>query len=133
MSYSAVAPPGQPGSGDPQSAFQDALARASQIAVKINQPGAPESSPEGSSSLKRPFEGTADNQPDSKKMAAINDPIGAQLRAIADQGRASQAAQVAASQINSKLAWASLPNCPQIWTMETVYPRWGEHPVWAHP
>ena len=31
MNYSAVAPPSQAGSGDPQSAFADALARARQV------------------------------------------------------------------------------------------------------
>ena len=51
----------------------------------------------------------ADGQPDPKKMAAINDPIGAQLKAIADQQRqqqtqqAVQAAANAAAQINAKL------------------------------
>lgn len=103
MNYSAVAPPSQSGSGDPQSAFADALARARQIAAKINtQPGA-DGEP---SAMKRPFEGTSENQPDAKKIAALNDPIGAQLRAIADQQRSSQAAQAAAqaaSQINAKL------------------------------
>ena len=50
-----------------------------------------------------------DGQPDPKKMAAINDPIGAQLKAIADQQRAQQtqqavqAAASAAAQINAKL------------------------------
>jgi len=103
MNYSAVAPPTQSGSGDPQSAFADALARARQIAAKINtQPGEGEPS-----ALKRPFEGTSENQPEAKKLAALNDPIGAQLRAIADQqsrsSQAAQAAAAAASQINAKL------------------------------
>ena len=51
----------------------------------------------------------SDGQPDPKKMAAINDPIGAQLKAIADQQRAQQTQQAvqaaanAAAQINAKL------------------------------
>ena len=56
-----------------------------------------------------------DGQPDPKKMAAINDPIGAQLKAIADQQRAQQtqqaiqAAASAAAQINAKLGIQSEP------------------------
>lgn len=106
MDYSAVAPPSSSGSAE-NSAFADALARARQIAAKINQPGADEPS-----ALKRPFEGSsddfefADSQPEPKKLASMADPIGAQLKAIADQQRAQQAVQAAASaaaQINAKL------------------------------
>ena len=54
-------------------------------------------------------------------MAAINDPIGAQLKAIADQQRAQQtqqavqAAASAAAQINAKLGLNSNPNRPVIY------------------
>lgn len=115
MNYSAVAPPSQPGSSDPQSAFADALARARQIAAKINQPSGAEL--ESSNPLKRPYTDSFPDsqQPDLKKLA--NDPITDQLRAIADQQRASQAAQAAAaaaSQINAKLGITSTQPPPQL-------------------
>lgn len=110
MNYSAVAPPSQPAgqSSDPQSAFADALARARQIAAKINQPGAESEPGSGENPLKRSYDYDSDSQPETKK-AALNDPIGAQLRAIADQQRtsAAQVAAAAASQINAKLGITS--------------------------
>ena len=57
----------------------------------------------------------ADSQPDSKKIAAMTDPIGAQLKALADQQRAQQAVQAAASaaaQINAKLGITSNQSQP---------------------
>ncbi|XP_050392803.1 far upstream element-binding protein 1 [Patella vulgata] len=91
--------------GGAGNAYADALARARQIAAKINQPGAGDAQPQG---IKRPFEdGPGFGEPDTKKStAALNDPIGAQLRAIQDQQRgssAAQAAQEAAARINQQL------------------------------
>ncbi|XP_029632947.1 far upstream element-binding protein 1 isoform X2 [Octopus sinensis] len=94
-----------------QSAFADAVARARQIAAKINQPAG------DGQGIKRPFEdGAGYGEPDVKKTpAAINDPIGAQLRAMAEQQRsnqatqAAQAAQEAAARINQQLG-VSNPN-----------------------
>jgi len=115
MNYSAVAPPSQPAgqSSDPQSAFADALARARQIAAKINQPGSEPEQGSGENPLKRSYDYDSDSQPEAKK-AALNDPIGAQLRAIADQQRSSaaQAAAAAASQINAKLGITSSAGQP---------------------
>jgi far upstream element-binding protein len=81
-------PPNQSGGIDPQSAFADALARARQIAAKISNP-TPEAAAE-TAALKRPFEGTTENQPDAKKLASVNDSITAQLRSIADQQQQQQ-------------------------------------------
>nr|XP_022327335.1 far upstream element-binding protein 1-like isoform X3 [Crassostrea virginica] len=98
---------GEQGNSSHQAAFADAVARARQIAAKINQPGA--GGGDGSQPLKRPFEsdGNSYGEPDQKKtVSAINDPIGAQLRALQDQqsrSDAAQAAQAAAARINQQL------------------------------
>ncbi|XP_011422132.2 far upstream element-binding protein 3-like isoform X4 [Crassostrea angulata] len=98
---------GGQGNSSHQAAFADAVARARQIAAKINQPGA--GGGEGSQPLKRPFEsdGNSYGEPDQKKtVSAINDPIGAQLKALQEQqsrSEAAQAAQAAAARINQQL------------------------------
>ncbi|CAE1315166.1 FUBP [Acanthosepion pharaonis] len=81
------------------------------IAAKINQPAG------DGQGIKRPYEdGPGFGEPDVKKTpAAINDPIGAQLRAMAEQQRsnqatqAAQAAQEAAARLNQQLG-VSNPN-----------------------
>ncbi|XP_078685208.1 far upstream element-binding protein 1-like isoform X44 [Branchiostoma floridae x Branchiostoma belcheri] len=100
MDYSAVAPPSAMSTPETQNAaFADALQRARQIAAKIGGDGAvPETD-----SRKRGLEdgpgelnGTPDNmfrdygdgEPEPKKLAAQNDPIGAQLAQQLAQQRA---------------------------------------------
>ncbi|XP_041369415.1 far upstream element-binding protein 1-like isoform X2 [Gigantopelta aegis] len=103
---------GGSGSYDPQSAFADAVARARQIAAKINQPGSGDAgAPVG---VKRPFEDQAGfGEPEAKKSApSVNDPIGAQLRSMSDQQRSSQAQQAAleaAAKINQQLGVPTSP------------------------
>ncbi|XP_064650196.1 far upstream element-binding protein 1-like isoform X2 [Lineus longissimus] len=137
--YSAVAPPHANNPVDTQTAFADAVARARQIAEKLQQPSGnqqpPQSQPPvellGPQGLKRPYddpletghhqEGSLSQRgpmeprraygggPDAKKLAAINDPIGAQIRAMQEQQRSyqSQAAQQLAhdkaQQLNQKI------------------------------
>ncbi|XP_078685206.1 far upstream element-binding protein 1-like isoform X42 [Branchiostoma floridae x Branchiostoma belcheri] len=76
MDYSAVAPPSAMSTPETQNAaFADALQRARQIAAKIGGDGAvPETD-----SRKRGLEDGPDGEPEPKKLAAQNDPIGAQL------------------------------------------------------
>ncbi|XP_070177451.1 far upstream element-binding protein 1-like isoform X4 [Littorina saxatilis] len=94
---------------DSSNAFASALARARQIAAKINQPGAGDAQPQG---IKRPFEDEAHfGEPESKKSAPDSalTGIGAQLQALANQSsvnvptEAAQAAQEAAARINRQL------------------------------
>nr|XP_006823040.1 PREDICTED: far upstream element-binding protein 2-like isoform X5 [Saccoglossus kowalevskii] len=103
--YNAVAPPAAP--IDTNAAFADALQRARQIAAKIGGSGTgappgtvappvpasamppigiPGNVDLGGMGIKRPLE-DAEGEPDSKKLAAKNDPIGAQLAALAQQAR----------------------------------------------
>jgi far upstream element-binding protein len=101
------------GSGENGSnAYADALARARQIAAKLGAGG------DESQSLKRPFDGGADSQPDAKKMATSNDHVNTQLQNLANQqSRATSAAQLAAaaaSQINAKLGVASAGPAPVV-------------------
>ncbi|XP_013405102.1 far upstream element-binding protein 1-like isoform X2 [Lingula anatina] len=102
MDFSQVGPPGG-GFSDPNSAFADALARARQIAAKISSvDGGGNDLPNDIQGLKRPLQDSFGAQPEAKKpaydpfssslgsnnsAAAENDPIGAQLRAIAEQQR----------------------------------------------
>ncbi|XP_078685209.1 far upstream element-binding protein 1-like isoform X45 [Branchiostoma floridae x Branchiostoma belcheri] len=85
MDYSAVAPPSAMSTPETQNAaFADALQRARQIAAKIGGDGAvPETD-----SRKRGLEDGPDGEPEPKKLAAQNDPIGAQLAQQLAQQRA---------------------------------------------
>ncbi|KAJ8300888.1 hypothetical protein KUTeg_022407 [Tegillarca granosa] len=99
---------GGQGPYDAQAAFADAVARARQIAAKINQPGTG-GGDGGVPCMKRPFdsEGQGFDEPEAKKSAAtLNDPIGAQLKAVSEQqsrSSAAIAAQEAAARINQQL------------------------------
>ncbi|KAL5011503.1 hypothetical protein ScPMuIL_010054 [Solemya velum] len=117
-----------PGNFDAQAAFADAVARARQIAAKINQPGA-DGAGDTLTPQKRPFDqdSTPFGEPEAKKSAAaIKDPIGAQLKALADQGnnrsQSVLAAQEAAARINQQLGVAS--TSPQL---NTSVPKPGPH------
>ncbi|XP_021376155.1 far upstream element-binding protein 2-like isoform X2 [Mizuhopecten yessoensis] len=81
------------GTVDAQTAFADAVARARQIAAKINQPAAGGGDASAPPTLKRPFDS------DGQAFA-----IGAQLKALAgQQNPAALAAQEAAARINQQL------------------------------
>ncbi|KAL1479555.1 hypothetical protein MTO96_015886 [Rhipicephalus appendiculatus] len=88
--FTAVAPPqSNISSGyDPSAAFADAVQRARQIAAKINPPSNSEAGAIPGGGTKRPLEDSMDRNdgsPDAKKLAAVNDPFGAQLAALAQQ------------------------------------------------
>ncbi|KAK8769339.1 hypothetical protein V5799_014196 [Amblyomma americanum] len=108
--FTAVAPPqSNISSGyDPSAAFADAVQRARQIAAKINPPSNSEAGAIPGGGTKRPLEDSmdrngnfsacsgcyfdeclglffTDGSPDAKKLAAVNDPFGAQLAAMAQQ------------------------------------------------
>ncbi|XP_064457553.1 far upstream element-binding protein 1-like isoform X2 [Ornithodoros turicata] len=88
--FTAVAPPQSniSASYDPNSAFADAVQRARQIAAKINPPSNSEANNITGGGTKRPLEDSmdrSDGSPDAKKLAAVNDPFGAQLAALAQQ------------------------------------------------
>lgn len=88
--FTAVAPPqSNISSGyDPSAAFADAVQRARQIAAKINPPSNSEVGAIPGGGIKRPLEDSMDRNdgsPDAKKLAAVNDPFGAQLAALAQQ------------------------------------------------
>ncbi|XP_064617106.1 far upstream element-binding protein 1-like isoform X2 [Liolophura sinensis] len=120
MDFSDVQPPTNNGTFDPQAAFADAVARARQIAAKINQPGSGDAQSQG---IKRPFEndpyntgGSNDGEAEYMVQAGskhVDSSIGAQLRAMADGGgmdfrsahaaQAAQVAQEAAARINQQL------------------------------
>jgi len=94
---------------NPSAAFADALARARQIAAKINNP-TPENTAEAAA-LKRPFE---ENQPEAKKVAGIDDLFFSELSGgMEGRSAAAAAAAAAAAQINQKLG-ATTPSQPPL-------------------
>ncbi|XP_052221959.1 far upstream element-binding protein 1-like isoform X3 [Dreissena polymorpha] len=93
---------------DPQAAFADAVARARQIAAKINQPG--QGGGDGISSGKRPFDAEPNNfdEPEAKRSPFMQDPSGGYPGLNQSRNtEAAQAAAQAAARINQQLGVSS--------------------------
>ncbi|XP_053380520.1 far upstream element-binding protein 2-like isoform X2 [Mercenaria mercenaria] len=96
---------------DPQAAFADAVARARQIAAKINQPGQGGAG-DGVTPGKRPLDADPNNfdEPESKRSPFLQDPAGGYPGLNQPRNtEAAQAAAQAAARINQQLGVSS-PN-----------------------